>query len=168
MHLWFETTPRAWHEKFTQALLEFGLIQSKLDPCLFIRRQQGEISIVIIYVDDTLVFFNNKSSFLELTNHLKKFYEIRVLPETKFVGIDIVREPGCNRILLHQSSYATKLLDKFKMVNCNSDSNVHNSKGTKLQEINMSSDPLLNFYREIIGGIMYLSVSTRSDMARTG
>ncbi len=88
---------RAWHEKFTPALLEFGLTQSKSDPFLFIRRQQGEILIVIIYVDDTLVFFNNKSSFLELTNHLKKLFEIRVLPATRFVGIDIVKEPGSNR-----------------------------------------------------------------------
>jgi hypothetical protein len=132
--------PRAWHEKFTPALLEFGLTQSKSDPCLFIRRQQGEILIVIIYVDDTLVFFNTKSSFLELTNHLKKFFEIRVLPATRFVGIDIVREPGSNRIFLHQSSYATKLIDKFKMANCNpksipSDPNVHLRKGTKDQEV---------------------------------
>jgi hypothetical protein len=163
--------PRAWHEKFTPALLEFGLTQSKSDPCLFIRRQQGEILIVIIYVDDTLVFFNTKSSFLELTNHLKKFFEIRVLPATRFVGIDIVREPGSNRIFLHQSSYATKLIDKFKMANCNpksipSDPNVHLRKGTKDQEVNMPADPLLNRYREIIGGIMYLAVSTRPDVAQ--
>jgi hypothetical protein len=30
----------------------------------------------------------------------------------------------------------------------------------------MPADPLLNRYREIIGGIMYLSVSTRPDVAQ--
>ena len=100
--------PRAWNEKFTPALLEFGLCQSKSDPCLFFRRQQGESLIVIIYVNDTIVFHNNKTSFTKLANHLKQHYEIRILPATSFVGVDIVRDPVNNRIFLHQSSYATR------------------------------------------------------------
>ena len=163
--------PRAWHEKFTPTLLEFGLTQSQSDPCLFVRRQQGELLIVIIYVDDTLVFFNKKSTFLDLTNHLKQFFEIRVLPATRFLGIDIVRDPSNNRTILHQSDYATKLLEKFKMINCNakstpSDVNVKLSKSIQTQEVNSSSDPLFSRYREIIGGVMYLVVSTRPDMAQ--
>jgi hypothetical protein len=163
--------PRAWHEKFTPALLEFGLIQSQSDPCLFVRRQQGELLIVIIYVDDTLVFFNKKSTFIDLTNHLKQFFEIRVLPATRFVGIDIVRDPSNSRTILHQSDYAKKLLEKFKMNNCNakstpSDVNVKLSKSIQTQEVNDLSDPLFSRYREIIGGVMYLVVSTRPDMAQ--
>jgi hypothetical protein len=163
--------PRAWNEKFTPALLECGLCQSKSDPCLFVRRQQGESLIVIIYVDDTLVFYNNKTSFTKLANHLKQHFEIRILPATRFVGVDIVRDPVNHRIFLHQSSYAIKLLEKFKMANCNpkftpSDPNVQLSKGTPTKEANPSSDPLLNRYREIIGGVMYLAVSTRPDMAQ--
>ena len=137
--------PRAWNEKFTPALLEFGLCQSKSDPCLFVRRQQGESLIVIIYVDDTLVFYNNKTSFTKLANHLKQHFEIRILSATRFVGVDIVRDPVNHRIFLHKSSYAIKLLEKFKMANCNpkftpSDPNVLLSKGTPTKEANPSSD----------------------------
>lgn len=114
--------PRAWHEKFTPVLLKFGLIQSQSDPCLFVRRQQGELLMVIIYVDDPLVLFNNKSTFTDLTNHLEQFFEIRVLPATRFVGIDIVRDPSNSRTILHQSDYVTKLLEKFKMMICNAKS----------------------------------------------
>jgi hypothetical protein len=57
------------------------------------------------------------------------------------------------------------------MANCNpkftpSDPNVQLSKGTPTKEANPSSDPLLHRYREIIGGVMYLAVSTRPDMAQ--
>jgi hypothetical protein len=106
--------PRACNEKFTPALLEFGLCQSKSDPCLFVCRQQGEILIVIIYVFDTLVFYNNKTSFIELANHLKQHFELRILPATRFVGVEIVRDPVNYRIFLHQSSFAIDFWKNFK------------------------------------------------------
>jgi hypothetical protein len=84
--------PRAWNKKFTPAPIEFGVVQNQSDPCLFTRRQQGEILIVVIYVDDTLVFANNTSSSTDLANHLKQHFEIRVLPATRFIGIDIVKD----------------------------------------------------------------------------
>ena len=57
------------------------------------------------------------------------------------------------------------------MATCNpkstlSDPDVHLSKGTKTQETDTPPEPLLNRYREIIGGVMYLAASTRPDMAQ--
>ena len=111
--------PRAWYQKFSPVLVEFGLVQSQTDPCLFFRRQQGEILIVIIFVDDSLVLYNNTLTFQDLTQHLKQHFEIRVLPATRFIGIDIEQDKKNGRIFLHQHSYTVKLLDKFNMGNCN-------------------------------------------------
>ena len=59
--------PRAWYQKFSPVFVEFGLVQSQTDPCLFFRRQQGDLLIVIIFVDDLLVLYNNTIAFQDLT-----------------------------------------------------------------------------------------------------
>lgn len=163
--------PRAWYQKFSPVLVEFGLVQSQTDPCLFLRRQQGEILIVIIFVDDSLVLYNNTLTFQDLTQHLKQHFEIRVLPATRFIGIDIEQDKKNGRIFLHQHSYTVKLLDKFNMGNCNpkltpSDPNVRFTKDGNPQEETADEEPLIGRYREILGGIMYLAVSTRPDIAQ--
>ena len=45
-------SPRCWNKKFSKYILNSGFIQSNADPCLFIKRQNGEIQILAIYVDD--------------------------------------------------------------------------------------------------------------------
>jgi Reverse transcriptase (RNA-dependent DNA polymerase) len=47
--------PRAWFEKFSSTLINFGFKSSCYDPSLFLAHHEGHTLLVLIYVDDIIV-----------------------------------------------------------------------------------------------------------------
>nr|GFC46016.1 putative ribonuclease H-like domain-containing protein [Tanacetum cinerariifolium] len=52
--------PRTWYETLANYLLENGFQRGKIDQTLFIKRKQGDILLVQIYVDDIIFGSTNK------------------------------------------------------------------------------------------------------------
>ncbi|GJU88538.1 putative ribonuclease H-like domain-containing protein [Tanacetum coccineum] len=63
--------PRAWYETLANYLLGNGFQRGKIDQTLFIKRQQGDILIVQVYVDDIIFGSTNKDKYVD--EILKKF-----------------------------------------------------------------------------------------------
>ncbi len=105
--------PRAWHQKFSAFLLKFGLTQSAADPCILFRHQQGEVTIVAIYVDDGLVMSNKKHLLTEMTEYLGTHFQIQCLPADRFIGVDIIRDRGQHKIYVNQHRLITKVLKRY-------------------------------------------------------
>jgi hypothetical protein len=84
---------RAWNQKFHAFIVKFGLTQSKADPCVYFRHQrEGEVeefTVLIIYVDDGIIFSSRKQTLTDILKHLETAFEIRSLPAQRFVGVDI-------------------------------------------------------------------------------
>lgn len=62
-------------KKFHGFILKFGLNQSLADPCVYFRHQRkGEIdeefTVLIIYVDDGIIFSNNQQILTNILEHL--------------------------------------------------------------------------------------------------
>jgi hypothetical protein len=66
---------RAWHTKFNDFLLKFGLTQSSADPFVLFRHQNGEVMIVAIYVDDGLVMSNKNTFSRKLLSTLELIFK---------------------------------------------------------------------------------------------
>jgi hypothetical protein len=76
---------RAWNKKFHDFILKFGLTQSRADPCVYFRhRREGEddeeFTVLIIYVDDGIIFSSRKHILTNILEHLKIVFEIRSFP----------------------------------------------------------------------------------------
>ncbi|GJW04772.1 putative ribonuclease H-like domain-containing protein [Tanacetum coccineum] len=65
--------PRAWYETLSTYLLDNGFQRGKIDKTLIIKRYNGEILLVQVYVDD-IVFGSTKK---ELCNAFAKFTEVK-------------------------------------------------------------------------------------------
>ena len=50
---------RAWFGRFTKSMRAFGYHQSNSDHTMFLRKQHGKITTLIIYVDDMVVTKND-------------------------------------------------------------------------------------------------------------
>ena len=114
---------RAWNKKFHAFILKFGLTQSLADPCVYYRHlRKGEIdekfTVLIIYVDDGIIFSNRQQILTDILEHLKTEFEIRSLPADRFIGINITRDRPQHTIYLSQPDYIVKLLEKFNMSDC--------------------------------------------------
>lgn len=110
--------PRVWNAKFNEFILKFELERSTADPCVYFCRQEEEMTIVSICVDNGLVCSNKKDSLTSILEHLRKMFEMRPLPASCFIGLDISRDRTQRQLYISQQHFIAKLLEKFKMVEC--------------------------------------------------
>ncbi|KAH9751848.1 retrovirus-related pol polyprotein from transposon RE1 [Citrus sinensis] len=87
-------SPRAWFGKFTKAMVRFGYNQSNSDHTLFIKKRQGKITALIVYVDDMVVTGNDEEETEALQKYLSREFEMKDLSALKyFLGIEPIDTP---------------------------------------------------------------------------
>ena len=47
--------PRAWHKKIAEFLVEIAFKMSEADPSLYVKKMEGCIVVILIYVDDLII-----------------------------------------------------------------------------------------------------------------
>ena len=102
-----------WYNRLSEFLLQKGYTNNDDCPCVFIKKSQTEFCIISVYVDD-LNIIGNPQDINEARNHLKTEFEMKDLGQTKFcLGLQLEHLP--TGILVHQSAYIQKVLEKFNM-----------------------------------------------------
>jgi hypothetical protein len=104
---------RMWYNRLEEFLLNKGY--SSNDDCsyVFIHKSSIRFYIISIYVDD-LNIIGTERDINEACNHLKMEFKIKNLGKTKFcLGLQLEHLP--TGILVHQSAYVQKILEKFNM-----------------------------------------------------
>lgn len=59
-------SPRAWFDRFCKAMISFSYQQSNVDHTLFIKHQKGELTLLIVYVDDIVKTGDDKVEIIRL------------------------------------------------------------------------------------------------------
>lgn len=144
--------PRAWFSRLSQALLSFGFIASKCDHSLFIKRLNGRVIYVLVYVDDILITGTSATDVQSLISQLHSTFSLKNLGKLDyFLGIKVTSNSDGSYIL-SQEKYVDDLLHKAGMVDATI-SPIPMVKGIKLSK---DSGPLFSdshFYRSIVGGL---------------
>ena len=95
----------------------FGYRQSNLDHTLFLKKQHGKITTLIVYVDDMVVTGNDHEKIKALQNYLSKEFKMKDVGHLKyFLEIEVSR--SSERIFLSQRKYALDLLQETGMSGC--------------------------------------------------
>ncbi|RVW92416.1 Retrovirus-related Pol polyprotein from transposon RE1 [Vitis vinifera] len=153
---------RAWFERFTKSMRAFGYRQSNSDHTLFLKKQHGKITSLIVYVDDMVVTGNDPEERKALQNYLSREFEMKDLGPLKyFLGIEVSR--SSEGIFLSKKKYALDLLQETGMSGCQP-VNTPIEKGLKLcvEPNQVSTDK--GRYQRLVGRLMYLA-HTRPDLA---
>lgn len=157
---------RIWNNKVHDLLSTNSFVQSKCEPCVYIKRSQNDLVIIALYVDDFYLFYSRDSSnYKELLKLLESNFNIKNLgPLKNCLGMNVTRDRSKGILILDQSEYIRKLLVKFGMQNCKPVSTpmLPNSKLVMPKE--GLDDDVYNF-RKLMGSLMYLCVCTRPDIA---
>ncbi|WJZ86543.1 hypothetical protein VitviT2T_005990 [Vitis vinifera] len=110
-------SPRAWFGRFTKSMRAFGYRQSNSDHTLFLKKQHGKITALIVYVDDMVVTGNDPEERKALQNYLSREFEMKYLGPLKyFLGIEVSR--SSEGIFLSQIKYTLNLLQETGMSGC--------------------------------------------------
>ncbi|KAM2306113.1 hypothetical protein ACFXTH_025590 [Malus domestica] len=70
-------SPRAWFGRFTSSMKKFGYIQSHSDHTLFLKRHNGKLTALIIYVDDMIVTGDDQKEIQRLQKYLVTEFEMK-------------------------------------------------------------------------------------------
>lgn len=159
---------RAWNEKFNKFMIHIGFKQCATDQCLYVKKQNGKLVYVLLYVDDILVFCSDMKIIDTIKQLLSKEFEMTDMGKVStFLGMHIQQDIEKGTIVLSQSKYLEKVLQKFNMQDCKPKATPM-EKGLHLEPgdaNNCSNHP----YRELIGCLIYATVTTRPDLcAATG
>lgn len=156
---------RQWNLKLTSVLKELGLKSTPVDPCIYHKTYDGVILFILIYVDDLLIFYNREEAGKEIKQQLKNKFEMKELGYVcYFIGWKINQNLERNEISIDQSTYIEKILQRFKMSDCNP-VNSPCDTSVKLVSTENENNILRNIpYQEAIGSLLYLSQGTRPDI----
>ena len=159
-------SPRNFFQYLKNHLADNGLHQSNHDPCLFI----GRSLIVVVYVDDVLMFSKDESNFDKLIDSLKRSgVAIRKEGSAEgFLGVDLVREetPSGPVITLLQKGLTKRVIEALGLSSRMSTALDTPAEAAPLPKDagGLSASGTIN-YPAVIGMLLYLSGHSRPDIA---
>ena len=163
-----------WNVELQEYLNEIGFVQSKVDPCLMVRRDKdGNYIKLINYVDDMLYYGSSEEHEKIFVKELKDRFNVTDLGAAKwYLGVQLTRTG--KDYIVDQSRYIKHFLDGLKnkftikerrtplpmdFVPTKKDCALTEEEKAQVQErfgdIN---------YRSVIGGLIYASSGTRPDI----
>ncbi|GKC91407.1 putative ribonuclease H-like domain-containing protein [Tanacetum coccineum] len=153
--------PRAWYETLSTYLLENRFQRGQIDKTLFIKRDQGDILIVQVYVDDIIFGSTKKKLCTEFEKMMHKKFQMSSMGElTFFLGLQVKqKEDG---IFISQDKYVTEILKKFGFSDVKTASTPMETYKPLLKDAD-GEDVDEHMYRSMTGSLMYLT-SSRPDI----
>lgn len=156
---------RVWNIKLVKSLKSFGLIQSKMDPCVFYEKSQN--LLLAIWVDDIFIFWKDKSILDLLKKSLNSTFKMKDMgTATNCVGIRISYTEDC--ICLDQSTYTNEVLKRFGMEECkpvSTPSDINQKLSLNATSNSEEGGSISVPYQELVGCLLFLVQGTRPDIA---
>ncbi|GAU34012.1 hypothetical protein TSUD_212730 [Trifolium subterraneum] len=154
---------RAWYSKIESYFIKEQFAKCPHEHTLFVKNGEGDkILIVSLYVDDLIYTGNDNRMMEEFKSSMKEKFAMTDLGKMKyFLGVEVSQSP--QGIFIHQHKYASEILQRFGMEECNKVSSPIVS-GCKLVKDEKGQASDATYYKQVIGCLMYL-LATRPDMA---
>ena len=154
--------PRAWNQKLDDKLGVLGFKKCLSEHAIYCRGAGSERLVVGVYVDDLIITGASCNSIKEFKAQMTEIFKMSDLGSlTYYLGIEV--KQGVEGITLCQGSYASKILEKAGMLECNA-CDVPMQAKLKLSRDSDSPRVDATEYRSLVGSLRYL-VNTRPDLA---
>nr|GEX60310.1 hypothetical protein [Tanacetum cinerariifolium] len=130
--------------------------KGSIDPTLFITKNEEDILLVQIYVDDIIFGSTNPKLSKQFEKLMHNKFEMSMMGELKFfLGSQIHQSP--RGIFINQAKYAQEIFIKHGMTSCD---NIGTPMATKHLDADLSGTPVdQTKYRSMVGALMYLTAS---------
>ena len=100
--------PRAWYSRIDSYLLSLGFTKSEADPNLYQKVEDGQVIILVLYVDD-LFLTGNEKLIEQCKKELTSEFEMKDLGLIHyFLGLEVWKRP--REFFLSQGKQATDIL----------------------------------------------------------
>ncbi|CAI7913107.1 unnamed protein product [Closterium sp. NIES-54] len=161
-----EKAPRQWYLKLQGVLEEIVFTPSTADHSLFMLGEGEQMSFVVVYEDDILIFSPSSDLVKEVMLKLQVKFKCKALGDLSFyLGLHIERdmEKLCMRV--HQRKYLEALAANFGQIECHVarpfPSGFQCVKGPEEESV---GEEERRHFHSLVGSLMYVAVYTRPDV----
>ena len=159
---------RQWNIKIHQSLLDLGFSRTYSDAGVYVYRRQGgdSVTIVVLYVDDLLIFGDRPKHIKQVKDTLSSQYKMTDLgPVQRFLGLRITRDLRARTIEIDQTEYIQSVLERFNMADCKP-ARTPLPAGAVLEQSDHppATDAFRKRYQSLIGSLLYATLGTRPDI----
>lgn len=153
--------PRCWNSELDSFLKSMHFVQSKSDPCIYVKNGEN-FFVISVYVDDIILACKSIDEIESVKNQLKSKYQMTDFGSLKyFLGVHVKQDPSNGSIFISQGAYTERVLQKFGLADANS---VKSPVDVSAKwQSDTPADPVL--YKSAIGSLIYLATKTRPDIA---
>ena len=160
-----------WWKTLGTTYDELGYTTSRADPCVRIKKEDGNYTLTNTYTDDVNGASNNDEEIEKRKKEIGAIWEIKDVGESEyFLGMRIQQDLTLGTIRLTQRPYWEHVINRFSLTHITPrntplpvgiilDNNM--SPKTDSERKSMSDKP----YRPILGSVMWGQLATRPDLA---
>lgn len=155
-----------WHDTLDAILRKAGANPTSSDPCVYlINEKDAHPTLLAVYVDDLIIVSKNIDTVNHLKEELSRSLEVKDLGSVKYcIGIEFKRTN--KNVILSQESYVSDLLERFNMSDCKPVKTPVDINTKLIKEESSSDTSTLKLpYRELVGALTYLGMTTRPDIS---
>ncbi|CAL2228767.1 unnamed protein product [Prunus armeniaca] len=155
-------SPCTWFGRFTKAMKNDGFRQSSSNHTLFLKHHKGNVTALIIYIDNMIITGNDKYEISHIQDYLATEFDMKNLGGLKyFLGIKVARSQ--QSLVLCQRKYALDLLTETGILDCKPVDTLI-VQNHHLFEYPDQVPTNKERYQRLVGRLIYLS-HTRPDIA---
>nr|AAB51275.1 reverse transcriptase, gag, polyprotein [Volvox carteri f. nagariensis] len=157
---------RAWYVKLVNKLREMGYTVSDADPGLFIKCQGTDVVELLIHVDDLLIGSDSKDLIAQ-SRRTGEGFDCVIRRGLVLFWDGGMRDKPPGPLKISQKKYAAELVARFDMADAKSAA-IPMEPSLVLRREPVDEELLLDAskFRSLVGGLMYLAVCTRPDIAQ--
>nr|GEU71929.1 putative retrotransposon protein [Tanacetum cinerariifolium] len=79
-----------WNKRFDEEIKKFGFTQNHDEPCVYVKASEGNVTFLILYIDDILIMRNHIPMLQDVKSYLGKCFSMKDLEEVAYIiGIKI-------------------------------------------------------------------------------
>lgn len=153
--------PLLWQKELGGTLTTLGFKPTAHEPCCYSK----EGILLFFYVDDIVITFrkDQKGSANRVIEALKTRYKLTGGNDIQwFLGMEVIRDRPSRTIWVTQNTYLEKI---YTLRNSDRKFTTPMSKTELVPNEEAASHKTINWYRRVIGSLLYAAVITRPDVA---
>ena len=164
-------SPRCWNRRINDYLEDQKFHRLRTDSAVYTRGEGKDQVILGVYVDDLVILGEDLQQVVKVKEVLRSEFQMVDFGEvSKVLGIRILRDTERGTLSMDQSEYVGQIIANFDMAGAKElPTPLSNAEKFTLEMCPSNEEEVAAMrgipYREAIGSLMYLMVSTRPDLA---
>ena len=155
--------PRNWWVVINDWLIEYGLVPSGADPCVYVMFRDDDILVIILYVDDLILAGSSRKLIDQFKRAISERFNMKDLGALRWVlGMEVRRDLAARTLELSQTAYVDQVLERYGMAKCQEVGTPAEGTLTRLPKGEGSAN---HEYMSVVGSLLYAAEVSRPDIA---